>query len=1256
MGSVKPGVGDQKPRTRRGVKDLRHRGSPRLEPIERRLLLSTIGNPYCTPTTINLADAEHGPMANLGVDLVNIYQAFENEHISTATLANRYPSYIFQGNSVLIGLNAYSDFPVLQTQASSLGMQVIATDPNVRSIEGWLPINELPAAAELQELLSGHPVIRPIVHAGKAINEADYSMLSTQLKQNTGLTGAGVTVGILSDSFNNTGGYSADVASGDLPSNVDIVQDLTPATGTDEGRAMAQNVYHIAPGAKLAFATAALGDQAMANNILALANQAGAKVIVDDISYADDPFFQPGLISQSIQTVVNRGVTYLSAAGNAANGGYLSDFRVAQGSVTGLGSGNFFNFNPNGGAQLTYPITVNADHANISFQFDQPFATQEASTTNLVTSQLNFYLLDPTTGAIVASGTDDNTQTQEPFQFISNIPAGNYNVAIQLVKGPNPGKVEFVQFGDASITIPQTFGNAGGTFYPTSIGHNAYSATIGVGAMPWWATYPNIIQTPIASEPFSSFGPQIQTRDANGNALSTPVQPDNPVITAPDGSSTTFFGDPPPSDTTVLLPATSTNLYASFTPSQVNNWAFFGTSSAAPNAAAVVALMLQKAPTATPAQIRQALIESGRAMNGTPQGQLNLQSGYGLLDAITAVNAIVALTGSAPNIVIRIFVGSSQYVTDSTQPEGDRANPYPTITAALAAASAGYRLDILPGVYTESVTLPQLVSMESASVDSTDLKFVPGDALSTIIRAPATSSATFSATIAALNLPAIKDPTTGSIVQSEIAGLSIASPLIGDPALGSINPNSVGIYSDNSSLLIDKDYFVDSGSGVLSVTSGSSSQAPVIENDGFIGNIYGIALADDGTSNPSTTTLIVNNTVAYDSIGLLAINTTGTRSQQAYVANNIFWENHDQTTARAGLGIYSQTINKLVLANNMFSGNGTSDTNSSGAAVNIGNGFNPGLLGSTASSALSNQGNYVGYPAFVTPIDPRPGSDGPGFFFSVANYSLTSSSAAINNALESVATRTDFLGNPENPEPTTMGFKILGYGPRDVGAFEYEPLGSTITTAVGGSFRVVTTSLVPDGRSQANGAVDDVTSLPTSVTVNFSQPVNPASVQATDMVLTGPDVSSISPIRATSISWLDDHTARFNLSGQLNPVSTLNLVLNSDAIKSNRGVPIVSYSDSVVIDLVSLPPSSTATSAPSPSTSLSPLPSPSTSLSPLPITPPPAQAPTAHQKKDKYNGSHPLKPVATTANHTNKKEALEGTHRTPAFHGKGKKG
>ena len=140
---------------------------------------------------------------------------------------------------------------------------------------------------------------------------------------------------------------------------------------------------------------------------------------------------------------------------------------------------------------------------------------------------------------------------------------------------------------------------------------------------------------------------------------------------------------------------------------------------------------------------------------------------------------------------------------------------------------------------------------------------------------------------------------------------------------------------------------------------------------------------------------------------------TATTPDQAYVASNIFWENHDQTLARNGFAIFSQNVNKVTLQNNMFYGNGASDTDQSGATNDLGNGFSPALLGTTAAAAESNLGNFVGNPAFVFPIDPRPGSDGPANFYIDANFQLTSISAAIDNAWEATAIPTDFLGNTQ---------------------------------------------------------------------------------------------------------------------------------------------------------------------------------------------------------------------------------------------------
>ena len=114
------------------------------------------------------------------------------------------------------------------------------------------------------------------------------------------VNGTGIKVGVLSDSFNDLGGAAADEADGALPSasKIQVLEDLASG-GTDEGRAMMQIIHDIAPGASLAFYTAFKSEQDFANGILALA-AAGCKVICDDVSYFDEPFFQNGVVAQAI--------------------------------------------------------------------------------------------------------------------------------------------------------------------------------------------------------------------------------------------------------------------------------------------------------------------------------------------------------------------------------------------------------------------------------------------------------------------------------------------------------------------------------------------------------------------------------------------------------------------------------------------------------------------------------------------------------------------------------------------------------------------------------------------------------------------------------------------------------------------------------------------------------------------------------------------------------------------------------------------
>ena len=174
------------------------------------------------------------------------------------------------------------------------------------------------AASPMAELVGSSAMLDSTIGASGAT--------AAQVQQAIGesglaVTGAGIKVGVLSDSFNDLGGAAADEADGALPSSgVTVLSDLS-AGGTDESRAMLQVVHDVAPGASLYFATAFGSETEFADNILALA-AAGCKVICDDVSYYDEPFFQNGVVAQAIETVEQEGVIYLTAAGNNASNAY----------------------------------------------------------------------------------------------------------------------------------------------------------------------------------------------------------------------------------------------------------------------------------------------------------------------------------------------------------------------------------------------------------------------------------------------------------------------------------------------------------------------------------------------------------------------------------------------------------------------------------------------------------------------------------------------------------------------------------------------------------------------------------------------------------------------------------------------------------------------------------------------------------------------------------------------------------------------
>ena len=183
------------------------------------------------------------------------------------------------------------------------GAEIVGISSRYQAVTAAARPEDLPTLAVVPGVVGVTAVLAPVVRGadcgGAVRSEGDGQLNAATARSSFGVDGSGVTVGILSDSFDRAAEAAThaagDVASGDLPGPgspcgstgpVNLLDD-SEAGGTDEGRAMAQIVHDLAPGANLAFASAtAANDQyAFAAAVRAL-KTAGASVLVDDVFYS----------------------------------------------------------------------------------------------------------------------------------------------------------------------------------------------------------------------------------------------------------------------------------------------------------------------------------------------------------------------------------------------------------------------------------------------------------------------------------------------------------------------------------------------------------------------------------------------------------------------------------------------------------------------------------------------------------------------------------------------------------------------------------------------------------------------------------------------------------------------------------------------------------------------------------------------------------------------------------------------------------
>jgi uncharacterized repeat protein (TIGR01451 family) len=496
-----------------------------------------------------------------------------------------------------------------------------------------------PATATTNPLMPAFAMPAPAPAAmmmlGSVTSQGDATHRAADARGTFGITGAGVKIGVLSDGVD---GLAASQASGDLgPVNI-----LTGQAGTGaEGTAMLEIIHDLAPDAELYFASAFGGITSFAQNIRDL-RAAGCDIIVDDVGYFVESPFQDGqapavvsntnggVVTQAVNDVTALGASYFSSAGNSGNkndatsGVWEGDFVDGGDAPAPIGAvnGRVHDF----GGQLFNTLTVANTNAPINLFWADPLGGSN--------NDYDIYRLNAAGTAIAAASTNVQNGTQDPIeQMTQNLT----NPRIVIVKFS--GAARFLHLnanrGRFSIsTAGQTHGHSSAaaaySVAATPSGPTKFNAADPAGPFPNPHSSTNIVETFSSDGPRRLFFQPDGTPFTAGNFLATGgTLRQKPDITAADGVAVTGnggFGTP-----------------------------FFGTSAAAPHAAAIAGLLKSANPALTPAQIRTTLINTAIDIEtaGTDR-----DAGAGIVMAFQALQSL-GIPGSANPTLGTVTVAES---------------------------------------------------------------------------------------------------------------------------------------------------------------------------------------------------------------------------------------------------------------------------------------------------------------------------------------------------------------------------------------------------------------------------------------------------------------------------------------------------------------------------------------------------------------------------------------------------------------------
>jgi len=452
--------------------------------------------------------------------------------------------------------------------------KMISIDDNYGLAAAWVKVDNLLRIAKLSDVRHIEEVFPPFTNTGSHNSEGDAIHGADNVRNTFGAHGEGVKVGVISDGVDS---MNTAVASGDLPSNVTVLRN---DQGGEEGTAMMEIVYDLAPEAKLYFHDCGSNVIEFNNAIDALVS-AGCDIICDDIGWLTEPFFEDGIIAEHITNLLlTNDIVYTTSAGNSATRHY-------QGQYNDNGNGfHDFSEGTSDYKSLYMQIPNGSEFLGI-LQWNDLFG--ESS------NDYDLILVNNATGDILERSEITQDGTGDPIEYVyyKNETGAEIIAEVFILKYNALGSEMLEMFlynRNTSTVIFQDNLNSIDSIF----GHAAVPNVITCGAV-----HPN---NPNDIAYYSSLGPVTMITEAR-------PKPDICGLAGVEVTGSGGFPSP-----------------------------FYGTSAAAPHIAAIVAILESRFPDYSPNEIKQLLFNNSVDLGDS---QFDNIYGWGRADAMKSASSIL---------------------------------------------------------------------------------------------------------------------------------------------------------------------------------------------------------------------------------------------------------------------------------------------------------------------------------------------------------------------------------------------------------------------------------------------------------------------------------------------------------------------------------------------------------------------------------------------------------------------------------------